>query len=66
MESAPHAADELVRTKLEMGGAGGLLGSGAFFGRLRACDIFLRHGRAETNGCLQDGAGARANESRGR
>src|SRR4026208_2321125 len=39
-----------------MGCAGGLYCAGAFSGRLRTCDFFLRHGRVETDGCLQDGA----------
>ena len=55
--AAADAADELVRTKLEMGCAGRLSCADAFFGRLRTCDFFLRHGRVEADGCLQDGTG---------
>ncbi len=48
-----------------MGCAGRLSCAGALFGWLRACDFFRRHGRAEANGCLQDGAGERASKSGG-
>ena len=60
--AAADAADELVRTKLEMGCAGRLSCADAFFGRLRTCDFFLRHGRVEADDAYKTALG-RAQEN---
>ena len=56
------AAAELVRTKLEMGGAGRLSFVGASGGRMRAHGFLFCNRSNETIRCLQNRAGPRASE----
>src|SRR5437762_9855206 len=58
----PMPRAELVRTKLEMGGAGRLSFAGAFGGRMRAHGFLFCNRSNETIRCLQNRAGPRASE----